>query len=219
MKAYRNWAIGLLCGVGLLLCGKVGAADAGTVMGIEDDLTVLGTGGNSADADLEVKGYAVFGPDGGAAGAVTSGVGNVFVAGSAEVASNLYVTGRVGIGTSTPTNALAVNGTIQAREIIVTTNGWADFVFEDGYALMPLEDVAAFIESEGHLPGIPTAEQAGRDGVKVSRMQGKLLQKVEELTLYMIRLQRENAELRESLVELRRLLEQNAPGPAASDDW
>ena len=109
--------------------------------------------------------------------------------------------GFVGIGTANPTNELAVNGTIKAKEIIVTTNGWADFVFEHGYNLMPLSDVEAFIRSNGHLPGVPSAEEVTSGGIRIGKMQAVLLQKIEELTLHMIKLEKENMFLRECLSE------------------
>jgi len=177
------------------------ADDSGIVFGMEDDLTVAGTNGTSSDADVEIKGYTVFGGSGGGATVVTQGVGSVFAAGSLEVASNLYVTGNVGLGTSNPTNELAVNGTIKCKEIIVTTNGWADFVFEPDYELMPLADLEKFIEANGRLPDIPSAEDVASGGVKMGEMQAKMLQKIEELTLHVIALKKANAALVQRLLE------------------
>lgn len=107
--------------------------------------------------------------------------------------------GKVGIGTSTPQTELAVNGTITAKEVDLAVTGWPDYVFADGYDLTPLDELEARIESEGHLPGMPSAEEAARDGVGVGEMQTRLLEKIEELTLYMIELRKENDELRSRL--------------------
>jgi len=95
----------------------------------------------------------------------------------------------VGIGTQNidTNHRLSVNGSIRAKEIIVET-GWSDFVFEDGYALRPLDDVATFIEQHGHLPDVPSAADVARDGVAVGAMEATLLQKIEELTLYTLEL-------------------------------
>lgn len=94
--------------------------------------------------------------------------------------------GNVGIGTaSNPANALDVNGVIRAKEVKVET-GWADFVFEDGYDLPSLTDVEAHIIEHKHLPGIPAEAEVKANGVSLGEMNVKLLQKIEELTLYVI---------------------------------
>ena len=94
--------------------------------------------------------------------------------------------GNVGIGTETPNGyKLAVNGTIRAKEIKVETN-WADFVFKDDYQLMKLSDLEDFIEGNGHLPEIPTEKEVEENGISLGEMNSKLLQKIEELTLYII---------------------------------
>lgn len=104
-------------------------------------------------------------------------------------ADKTYMTiqaGKVGIGTANPQNALDVNGTIRAKEVLVTDTGWADFVFEDNYELPTLEDVENHIRQNKRLPGIPSAGEVETNGVGLADMNVKLLQKVEELTLYMI---------------------------------
>ena len=102
--------------------------------------------------------------------------------------------GRIGVGKSFPQWALDVNGTIRADEIRVTQPG-ADFVFADDYELMPLAAVEEAIRTHRHLPGIPSAREMAEHGVGVGVMQNQLLQKVEELTLYMIQLKKENDRL------------------------
>ncbi len=93
--------------------------------------------------------------------------------------------GNVGIGTDNPSNALDVNGTIRATEVKVET-GWADFVFESDYNLNSLEEVNTYIQQNGHLPEIPTAKEVEENGISLGEMNAKLLQKIEELTLYTI---------------------------------
>lgn len=94
--------------------------------------------------------------------------------------------GNIGIGTTDPgTFKLAVNGNVRAKEIKVET-GWSDFVFEKGYDLPTLEEVEEHIKEKGHLKDIPSAEEVAENGILLGEMDSKLLQKIEELTLYTI---------------------------------
>ncbi len=100
---------------------------------------------------------------------------------------------------------LAVNGKIYATEIKVQAIGdWPDFVFKPAYNLRSLNDVDNFIKENGHLPEMPSATQVVSDGVNLGEMQAKLLQKVEELTLYMIELKKENDELKSKINQLKK---------------
>ena len=124
----------------------------------------------------------------------------------------LNTTGQLGIGTAAPAAALhvvgdahidgsylRVNGEIKATEITVTTDVWADYVFEPGYRLRSLPEVAAFIAANGHLPEVPAASTALAQGINVAEMNVLLLQKIEELTLYMIQLQQQNTHLQQQV--------------------
>jgi hypothetical protein len=104
-------------------------------------------------------------------------------------AAETYVTinnGNVGIGTINPTSKLTVAGNINSREVKVTVDAGADFVFEENYALPSLDSVHQYIKENKHLPEIASAAEMKKDGINLSEMNIKLLQKVEELTLYMI---------------------------------
>lgn len=94
--------------------------------------------------------------------------------------------GSIGIGTATPDSKLAVNGKIHAKEVKVDLLGWPDYVFESDYNLPSLQEVENHIAEEGHLPNIPSASEVEKDGIQLGEMNAKLLQKIEELTLYMI---------------------------------
>ncbi len=99
---------------------------------------------------------------------------------------NFYASGEVGIGTSpNPNFQLSVNGTIRAKEVIVES-GWSDFVFEKNYYLAPLREVEQFINNNGHLKDIPSEAEVRQNGVGLAEINTLLLQKIEELTLYMI---------------------------------
>ncbi|WP_192350826.1 hypothetical protein [Algoriphagus sp. Y33] len=94
--------------------------------------------------------------------------------------------GSVGIGTlALGSYMLAVNGRIRAKEIKVET-GWSDFVFNGNYVLPTLAEVEAHIKEKGHLKDIPSAEEVAENGIFLGEMDSKLLQKIEELTLYII---------------------------------
>ena len=109
---------------------------------------------------------------------------------------------QVGIGTTTPSHKLSVAGTINSEEIIVEENVGADFVFEDSYDLPSLQDIEAFIEQNQHLPGIAPASQMIEEGVKVESYKCNS-QKIEELTLYVIEINKENKALREEVEALK----------------
>ncbi len=111
----------------------------------------------------------------------------------------LDTTGNVGIGTVNPEYKLDVNGTIRATGVKVRTSSGADFVFESDYKLKPLSDVETFISTYNHLPEVPSAEDMKSEGIDVSDMQIKLLQKIEELTLYIIEQDKQIKALQETL--------------------
>lgn len=102
--------------------------------------------------------------------------------GNAQV---VFANGNVGIGTTSPTQKLAVNGAIRAKEVIVDTS-WSDYVFQSNYKLQPLSEVERQIKSEGHLAGVPSAKEVAERGVRVGDIEAILLAKVEELTLHQI---------------------------------
>lgn len=108
--------------------------------------------------------------------------------------------GNVGIGTTNPQYPLSVNGTIQAKEVLVNT-GWSDYVFDPSSRVKPLTEVAAFIKANHHLPDIPSESEVKENGVSLGDMQSKLLAKIEELTLQMIQLDEKNSALEKKLAQ------------------
>ena len=99
---------------------------------------------------------------------------------------------------------LSVNGDVICEELKVQDSGsWPDYVFEKDYDLKSLEEVESHIKEKKHLPGVPNAETVCEEGIEVGQMQKLLMEKVEELTLYMIdadkrikALEAENAQLK-----------------------
>jgi hypothetical protein len=104
--------------------------------------------------------------------------------------------GNIGIGTTNPDFRLTVNGKIKAEEIQVVVDVPADYVFDTDYKLQSLEEVESYIKANKHLPGIPDAQSLKTNGWQVGEMNNKLLEKVEELTLYLIELKRDITELK-----------------------
>ncbi|WP_418498951.1 hypothetical protein [Flagellimonas sp.] len=93
--------------------------------------------------------------------------------------------GNVGIGTTNPDAKLAVKGKIHAEEVKVDLSvPGPDYVFKEDHDLKSLEEVQSYIKEHGHLPNIPSAKEMEANGVKLGEMNMKLLEKIEELTLY-----------------------------------
>ena len=122
------------------------------------------------------------------------------VRGSSKIEGNILTDANVGIGTSsfsdgTDTYRLSVDGAVRAHRVKVYTT-WADFVFEDNYKLPTLMEVEKHIKQNGHLKDIPSAKQVEENGIELGEMNKLLLQKVEELTLYLIEMDKEIKDLK-----------------------
>lgn len=121
--------------------------------------------------------------------------------------------GRVGIGTTSPEEKLTVAGTVYAQKVKVQAAAGTvpDYVFKDSYQLRPLSEVEQYVNQNSHLPDIPSADEVEKDGLYLDDMSLKLLQKVEELTLYLIEhekklkaLEAENAALKNTLEDIQK---------------
>lgn len=152
---------------------------------------------------------APFGPGG------TSQIGNYYGIYQESAEAKNYFGGKVWIGglpagTSSNDDAkLAVNGNVSCLKLKVTSTGWADYVFEKGYHLPTLAEVESFIKTNGHLPGVASAKQIEEEGNDVGESQKMLLQKVEELTLYLIDLKKEVDQLKQENKNLKKEQSQN----------
>jgi len=115
--------------------------------------------------------------------------------------------GNVGIGKNDPQAKLDVNGSIKAqsaningklkaKEVSITLSGWPDFVFENDYPLMSLQETEDFIKQNKHLPNVPSAAEVEENGINIGEINAILIQKVEELTLYILDLQKQINELK-----------------------
>ena len=150
--------------------------------------------GTTGAADLWVSGY--------------NGI-RMFTNGNTKPVMNL-LGGNVGIGTTdTKGYKLAVAGEMIAERVVVKLTGtWPDYVFNKKYDLRPLEQVEQFINQNSHLLEVPSAQEITDKGIDVGAMNAKLLQKVEELTLYLIEQNKEIKSQSKELISLKKKFEQ-----------
>lgn len=101
-----------------------------------------------------------------------------------------------------------VKGKLGAEELVVLAYAsWPDYVFEKNYKLLSLQEVEAYIKAHNHLPGVTSAEEMkSKDGIEVGKMQTKLLEKIEELTLYAIEADKKNAAANDKISQLEKRL-------------
>lgn len=119
-------------------------------------------------------------------------VSDVMAFGRGNFSNSIVVNsaGNVGVGTSNPTQKFTVNGIIYGKEIKVDLSvPGPDYVFEEDYRLLSLDDVEEFVKKNKHLPEVPAAKEMAANGIEVGEMNMILLKKIEELTLYIIQLQ------------------------------
>ncbi|HAA12242.1 MAG TPA: hypothetical protein DCE41_11295 [Cytophagales bacterium] len=149
-----------------------GTNDVGRMWIAADGKVGIGSNMSSPSATLDVNGNGNF-------------VQGVTVGGSSQF--NETVT----IGTSANLKNLRLYGTAEVKEIHVDAGTtWADFVFADDYQLRPLREVEAFIQENKHLPEVPSEEEVATQGYSQTDLNATLLQKIEELTLYVIELEK-----------------------------
>ncbi|MET3877785.1 hypothetical protein [Chitinophaga sp. OAE865] len=178
------------------ITGEIRGTSPGWYAG-DDGFLRLSAGGGTytgTKSYIDLSGYTVNQPD---------RYENIVMGTAGAERLRIAANGNVGIGTDNPTVKLAVNGDIKAKRVKVTTTDWPDYVFHPSYPLPGLMEVAEFIDAHQHLPGVPSQAEVQREGsVDVGAMNEILLKKIEELTLYMIELKRENMSLTNRLQQL-----------------
>ncbi|AEA43830.1 hypothetical protein [Fluviicola taffensis] len=126
---------------------------------------------------------------------IDNGIGNIF---------HLGTNGMLSIGTgTTETFRVEADGLTRARKIKVDTQVWPDYVFEENYQLMPLEELEAFLLKSKHLPKVPSQDEMVKNGIDVAEMNIVLMEKVEELTLYLIQQNKEIEQLKTDVERLK----------------
>jgi hypothetical protein len=105
----------------------------------------------------------------------------------------------VGIGTTNPDQMLTVKGKIHTEELKVNPGILPDYVFEESYKLIPLEELELFIKTNKHLPGIPTAIEVNEKGMALGNSQIQLLKKIEELSLYLIDISKDQKKIKNQI--------------------
>jgi hypothetical protein len=155
------------------------------------------------------------------AGGGTENNRHIFLRTDDETRLFIHNSGRIGIGTISPEKMLHVvgesqfngdmriasanlyvNGEIHAKKIRATYTPWPDYVFDPSYNLLQLDEVEKFIQTNFHLPGIPPGSQVEKEGFELAEMNGMLLRKIEELTLYVIEQQKELNVLKDKIARI-----------------
>ena len=171
----------------------IGTSDPSALLDIYSPLPIVGSYNtqiwSTSNVDYNLKLQTIWN---------NSGVNQEFIQrfNGIDYKSLVFFQGNIGIGISNPTNKLDVNGTIHSKEVKVDMSGWSDFVFKKEYNLPTLEEVEKHIAEKGHLENIPSEQEVLKDGVNLGEMDAKLLQKIEEMTLYMIEMKKENDSLK-----------------------
>lgn len=184
-----------------------------------DGNVILGQGGRGIYWDWPSRIIEQYSPDGGTSqvlrfrNSMSGGSGNVNggfdFAWHDGVSVLRIINGRVGIGTVDPDSKLAVNGSIHAEEVRVDMNvaEGPDYVFHPNYELLPLSQVKSYVEAEGHLPEVPSANEMAERGLNLKQMNLLLLKKVEELTLHLIEQNEINANQAQEIDHLKEKVE------------
>jgi hypothetical protein len=159
---------------------------------------------NTVDATLSINNRSSLGVSIAAGGGdvwLAAGGGNVTIAGGGD--GNV----TIGSGHFAPGYKVSVRGKILCEELrIQNFFDWPDYVFAPDYALMDLNTLEKSIASNGHLPGIPSAGEVFEHGFHIGDMQAKLLEKIEEMTLHMIDMNKRIVKLEEENVVLKKAI-------------
>ncbi|MFN5773006.1 hypothetical protein [Flavobacterium sp.] len=162
------------------------------------NVTVTGNGTAATPFVINANDTSLYSANGSINQATTTGLNRVVTMNNRNIWFNstgsgnngkIYIGNTATYPASTGNYRLYVEGGILTEKVKValrSTANWADYVFADDYRLMPLNEVEAFIQKNKHLPGVASAETLAKEGLDVAAMQAKHMEKIEELTLYVI---------------------------------
>ncbi len=160
----------------------------------EDDKNSTSISGGNSDANIVNRGALVLNADVTAPVKIATGGGNVLMS---------HPDTKLSIGTEDDTYPLNVKGTIRGAELIVETGWWPDYVFAKDYNLKPIEEVEKYIVAHNHLPNVPPASEIQENGLKVSEISTKMMEKIEEMMLYIIEQNKQIKDLQKEVLLLK----------------
>lgn len=134
---------------------------------------------------------------------------------SLDVNGNIFTNSKIAIGTTDMnkigTYSLAVNGSaIFTKAVVKLNSAWPDYVFTPDYKMPKLDSLESFINSNGYLPGIPTAGDVKKNGIDLGENQAILLKKIEELTLFTIEQNKQTEKLQKIVQEQNKKIEEQS---------
>lgn len=178
--------------------------------------------GRSAGVNKDGTGNIYIGYTAGSAAALTSESNKLYIASTASVTPTIYgdlaanfisigvvpVAKRDAIAASGSYGLLVEKGILTEKLKVATlaSTDWADYVFDANYKMLPLEEVEKFVKANKHLPNVPSAEEMSKNGLDVVTSDSKLLEKIEELTLYMIEMNKEIKALKKENEQLKKAI-------------
>jgi hypothetical protein len=188
-----------------------------------NNVTVTGTGSTASPFLISSVDTSIYAANGVINQATTTSGNRIVDMNNSNIwfnTANSTTNGKIYLGSSsvypntTGNYKLFVEGGIMTEKVKValrSSANWADYVFANDYKLMPLKEVEKFVIANKHLPGIDSAEHLAKNGIDVAEMQSKQMEKIEELTLYIIdqnkTLEKQNKEIEELKVQMKALIE------------
>ena len=123
-----------------------------------------------------------------------------------KIAGDVIYTDDIGVGTSNPVTELTVNGIITCEEVDVIVDVFPDHVFDEDHEMMSLHDLEQYIQQHNRLPKMPSEKEVLENGLGLGKLSIILTEKIEEITLHLIQLNKENEALRKKVEQLDRVI-------------